>query len=477
MRLVGRASVVIIPPMTSSTACAWRVAVVGSGPAAFYTAEALMKSDHEVRVDLFERLPVPFGLVRGGVAPDHQKIKGVVKVYEKIAASPCFRFFGNVRIGSDLTIDDLAAHYHQICYAFGCESDQKLGIPGEELAGVSAATDFVGWYNGHPDHRAHHFDLSQTRRVAIVGNGNVAMDVARVLLAPPDALATTDIAEHAMPVLRASAVREVVLLGRRGPAQAAFSPTELEEIAHLPGLDVVVRPEEAELDPLSAAWLAKDGSRSQERNVRNLQEHAGKGLGSNPRKLRCRFLVAPVELRGTDDQLRSVRLQHMRLVAGDDGTPRPLPRDSFEDLDVDLVFKAIGYRGVPVPGVPFEAKKGIVPNVDGRVVEQPGSTVRTGHYCAGWCKRGPTGLIGTNSLCAKATVESMRTDHADGRQLSPTHGDITQLLQQRGIDAVTWADWQRLDTYERRQGEAAGKVRQKVTDAAEMLRVLRSLRG
>jgi ferredoxin--NADP+ reductase len=214
-----------------------------------------------------------------------------------------------------------------------------------------------------------------------------------------------------------------------------------------------VRPEEAELDPLSAAWLAKDGSRSQERNVRNLQEHAAKGLGSNPRKLRCRFLVAPVELRGTDDQLRSVRLQHMSLGAGDDGTPRPKARE------------------------PFEAKKGIVPNVDGRVVEQPGSAVRTGHYCAGWCKRGPTGLIGTNSLCAKATVESMRTDHADGRQLAPTHGDITQLLQQRGIDAVTWADWQRLDAYERQQGEAAGKVRQKVTDAAEMLRVLRSLRG
>lgn len=463
--------------MQSSTDGTWRVAVVGSGPAAFYTAEALMKSGPAVQVDLFERLPVPFGLVRGGVAPDHQKIKGVVKVYEKIAAAPGFRFFGNVRIGSDLTIEDLAAHYHQICYAFGCESDQKLGIPGEELAGVFAATDFVGWYNGHPDHRAHHFDLSQTRRVAIVGNGNVAMDVARVLLAPPDALAGTDIAEHAMPVLRASAVREVLLLGRRGPAQAAFSPTELEEIAHLPDLDVVVRPDEAELDALSAAWLAKAGTRSQERNVRNLLAHAANGGGGRAKKLRCRFLVAPVELRGTDDQLRSVRLQHMSLVAGDDGTPRPKARDSFEDLDVDLVFKAIGYRGVPVPGVPFEAKKGIVPNVDGRVVEQVGGAVRTGHYCAGWCKRGPTGLIGTNSLCAKATVEMMKADHEAGHQLAPTRGDIGTLLQQRGLDAVTWADWQRLDAYERQQGEAAGKVRQKVVDAAEMLRVLRSQRG
>ncbi|MBL8728329.1 MAG: FAD-dependent oxidoreductase [Planctomycetes bacterium] len=455
----------------------WRVAVVGSGPSAFYTAEALFKAAPNVQVDLFDRLPVPFGLVRGGVAPDHQKIKSVVKVYDKIAASPGFRFFGNVCVGRDLHVADLAGRYHQIVYAYGCESDQKLGTPGEELAGVHSATEFVGWYNAHPDHRDRTFDLARAERVALVGNGNVAMDVARVLLASPDELAATDIADHALATLRHSRVREVVLLGRRGPAQAAFSPKEIEEIAELRDVDVVVSAADARLDPLSAEWLARDGARSQQRNVKFLQDRAALGPGTRPKQLVCRFLVAPTELLGDAGRLRAVRVQHMQLVADADGTPRPRPAGTSEELAADLLFKAIGYRGVPLPGVPFDEKKGIVPNVDGRVVESPGGAVRVGHYVAGWCKRGPTGLIGTNSLDAKATVEGMLADRSAGRTLPAKGGDVTELLASRHIDAVSWHDWQRLDAWEQEQGRSRGKLRHKLPSIEQLMQVVRELRG
>lgn len=456
----------------------WRVAIVGSGPSAFYTAEALFKAaPGEAAVDLFDRLPVPFGLVRGGVAPDHQNIKGVVKVYNKIAATPGFRFLGNVRVGETATVADLAAHYHQIVYAFGCESDQKLGVPGEDLAGVYSATDFVGWYNSHPDHRHHRFDLARAERVALVGNGNVAMDVARILLASPDELAKTDIADHALAVLRQSHVREVVLLGRRGPAQAAFSPKEIEEIAELPDVDVVVAPADAHVDPMSAEWLAREGARSQQRNVEFLQSRVAFGEGQRPKKLRCRFLVGPTELLGEHGRLAAVRVQHMELVAAADGTPRPRPRGTSETLRADLLFKAIGYRGVPCPGVPFDEQKGIVPNVDGRVVERPGGAVRVGHYAAGWCKRGPTGLIGTNSADAKATVEAMKADRADGRLLQPTGHDLLPVLRARGIDVVSWEDWQRLDAWEIAEGQRRGKLRHKLASNDELLQQIRRLRG
>jgi ferredoxin/flavodoxin---NADP+ reductase len=471
------------PSSKSSRAMPFRVAVVGSGPAAFYTAEALFKSDDQLpeaerglRVDLFDRLPVPFGLVRGGVAPDHQNIKGVIKVYDKIAANPGFRFFGNVCLGRDVSVADLNDHYHQIVYAFGCESDQRLSLDGEDLRGVYAATDFVGWYNGHPDHQHHVFDLARAERVALVGNGNVAMDVARILLADPEELAKTDIADHALPVLRASRVREVVLLGRRGPAQAAFSPKEIEEIQSLPDVEVLVDEGEAALDDLSASWLEQEGARSQQRNVKFLQERAAAGPTGTKKVLRCRFFVAPTALRGNGGKLAGMRIGRMKLVADADGTPRPKPTGEHEDLDVDLLFKAIGYRGVPVPGVPYDERKGIVPNVDGRVAEAPGGATRVGHYAAGWCKRGPTGLIGTNSLDAKATVEAMRADRAAAATLQPAKTDITTLLQHKGIDAVTWRDWQRLDQWERTEGERRGKLRHKLSNVDEILRVVRELR-
>jgi ferredoxin--NADP+ reductase len=455
---------------------AWRVAVVGSGPSAFYAAEALLKHGVQ-RVDMFERLPVPFGLVRGGVAPDHQNIKGVVKVYEKVAEQPQFRFFGNVRVGRDVQVGELAAAYHQIVYAFGCESDTKLGVPGEDLHGVHSATEFVGWYNAHPDFRDRTFDLSRAHRVALVGNGNVAMDVARVLLSSPDRLANTDIADYALETLRQSRVREVVLLGRRGPAQAAFSPKEIEEIAELPEVDVVVTPDEAKLDELSTEWLEHKAARSQQRNVKFLQQQVERGEGTQAKKLRCRFLVAPTELHGEAGRLQSVTVQHMQLVAAGDGTPRPKARGSSEEIAADLLFKAIGYRGVPLNGVPFDEGKGIVPNVEGRVVEAPGGAVRTGHYAVGWCKRGPTGLIGTNSPDAKATVEAMKADRDAGKVLRVATDDVAALLKSRNVDVVDWPDWQRFDAWERRRGEALGKLRHKLADVAEMMRTIRELRS
>ena len=456
----------------------WRVAIVGSGPAAFYTAEALFKSGVDgVTVDLFDRLPVPFGLVRGGVAPDHQKIKGVVKVYDKIAANQGFRFFGNVCLGRDIQVEDLNAHYHQVVYAFGCESDSKLNVEGEDLAGVYAATDFVGWYNGHPDHRHHQFDLHNAKRVALVGNGNVAMDVARILLASPDELAKTDIAEHSLETLRKSTVEEVVLLGRRGPAQAAFSPKEIAEIAALPNADVVITKKDAAIDELSAAWLAKDAARSNQRNADFCTKQAELGEGEQPKKMRCRFLVSPTALHGQDGKLTSVSIDHMQLQADDSGTPRPRPTGESEQVPIDLLFKAIGYRGEPVPGVPFEDRKGIVPNEAGRVVEKLGGDVRVGHYATGWCKRGPTGLIGTNSLDAKDTVAGMLADYEAQNLISPSKDDIAPLLAERAIDAVTWADWQRLDAWERKEGESRGKLRHKLTSIEELMTVIAELRN
>lgn len=455
----------------------WRVAVVGSGPAAFYTAEALFKSGVPgVAVDLFDRLPVPFGLVRGGVAPDHQKIKSVVRVYDKIAAHEGFRFFGNVCLGRDIQVEDLNAHYHQVVYAFGCESDTKLGLEGEDLGGVYAATDFVGWYNGHPDHRNHQFDLHNAKRVALVGNGNVAMDVARILLASPDELAKTDIAEHSLETLRKSTVEEVILLGRRGPAQAAFSPKEIAEIAAIPHIDVVVTKADATLDALSQAWLEQEGAKSQQRNVAFCTAQAELGEGEQPKKLRCRFLVSPSALHGDNGRLRAVTVAHMQLQADASGTPRPRATGTSEEIDVDLLFKAIGYRGEPVAGVPFDDRNGIVANVAGRVVEQVGGEVRVGHYAAGWCKRGPTGLIGTNSLDAKDTVVAMHADYQAGKLLQPSQADISVLLQERAIDAVTWADWQRLDQWEQQQGESRGKLRHKLTSIEELMTVIADLR-
>jgi ferredoxin--NADP+ reductase len=457
----------------------WRVAIVGAGPSAFYAAEAVFKqAGGAARVDVFDRLPTPFGLVRYGVAPDHQNIKAVVRMYDKIAATPGFRFVGNTALGRDFDVAELAAHYDQIVYAFGASGSQKLGVAGEDLSGVHAASDFVGWYNGHPDHREHAFDLARARRVAVVGNGNVALDVARILLAPPDALAATDIAPPALAALRGSGVQEVLLLGRRSVAEASYAPKEMEEIAELPGVDVLIAPADAHVDDASRAWLAANGARSQTRNVEFAAAQVGRGDGSQPRKLRLRFRVAPAALHGRDGRLVGMALQPMALQPGPDGAPRARPHGPTSDVAVDLVLVAIGYRGSAVPGVPHDPAKGTVRNVDGRVVDEHGAA-RVGEYAVGWCKHGPVGLIGTNSLDAKEVVARMAADRAAGATLAGAarERDLVATLRARGVDIVDWRDWQRLDAWEQREGAAHGAVRRKLDDVDATMQQVRTLRA
>ncbi|MHC5062887.1 MAG: FAD-dependent oxidoreductase [Planctomycetota bacterium] len=456
-----------------------RVAVVGSGPSAFYAVEALFKEEGlHVAVDVFDRLPTPYGLVRGGVAPDHQKIKSVVKVYEKIAANEGFRFFGNVKLGRDVQVEDLLARYHQVIYAVGNESDRRMGIPGEDLKGVFSATEFVGWYNGHPDFRDREFDLAGASQVAVVGNGNVAMDVSRIMVEDCEVLAKTDIADYAVRALETCKVDTVHLLGRRGPAQAAFSPKEIQEINKLEHVDVVVSERDGTLDDVSRDWMDQQSKGSIQRNVQFLTDQIAVGEGSQPKKVRCRFLVSPVEFLGDEEgHLRAVRIQHSELYLDEWGTPRPKGIEEFEEVPVQLAFKAVGYRGVPVMGVPFDERRGVIPNKDGRVLESADEPVLPRQYVVGWAKRGPTGLIGTNSPDSKATVAMMIEDLPGLEAEIDVRPEATvELLREKDIDFVSYQDWQALDRHEKAEGEKSGKVRQKVSDIGEMMEVVRSAR-
>jgi ferredoxin--NADP+ reductase len=452
-----------------------RVAIVGAGPAGFYAAEALLKQKELVsRIDFFNRLPTPYGLVREGVAPDHQSIKGVTRVYDKLAAGESVRYFGNVTFGSDVSHEDLKRHYDQIVYAVGAQSDRRMGIPGEDLEGSLPATVFVAWYNGHPDYCDEQFDLSH-ERVIVVGNGNVAMDVTRILATDPDELATSDIADHALEALRASKVREVVMLGRRGPAQAAFTTPELKEFGELQGVDVVVDPADVELDEMSAASLADDKTAS--RNVDLLKSYAARGTTGAPRRIVMRFLASPVEVIGGEGgRVKAVKVERNQLVQSPDGSLRPKGTGEFETLETGLILRSVGYKGTPLPGVPFNDATGTIPNVAGRVTSQrDGSTVH-GEYVVGWAKRGPSGVIGTNKPDAAATVAVMVEDL--GRLPGATSDeDITALLRERGVDFVSYADWKRLDAHETSQGAAQGRPRVKETRVEEMMAIIRRGRG
>lgn len=455
-----------------------RVAVVGSGPSGFYAIGALFKSEHEVEVDLFDRLPTPFGLVRGGVAPDHQKIKNVIRVYDKTAAHENFRFFGNVKVGRDVSVAELLELYDQVVLAVGNESDRAMGVPGEELEGVYSATEFVGWYNGHPDFQDRSFGLDSATRVGVIGNGNVAMDVTRILAQSPDDLASTDITDTALETLRHSAVRDIYILGRRGPAQAAFSTKEIKEIGELETATLCIDEDAVALDELSSSWLETQ-PKSSTRNVDYLKEKAGAEPGDG-RNVHCRFLVSPMEFLGEGGKLRGVRIQHNELFAADDGTPRPRGTDREEEIELDLVFKAVGYRGVPLEGVPFHERWGIVHNDQGRVLEGEEGAAIPRLYVVGWAKRGPSGLIGTNGPDSQATVAKMLEDLdtlAGEAGVARAPEGIVALLESRGVDWVTYEDWQKLDAEEVRRGEAKGKVREKFTDIHSMMTAIGELRG
>jgi ferredoxin--NADP+ reductase len=450
-----------------------RVAVIGAGPTGFYTAEHLFKrKELAVEVDMYDRLPTPFGLVRAGVAPDHQKIKSVTSVFTRTAKKPGFRFFGNVEVGRDITLQALKDHYHVIVFCTGAQTDRNLDIPGSDLEGHHPATEFVAWYNGHPDFCDYEFDLTQ-EKVTVIGVGNVAIDVARILCLTPAELARTDIADYAMEALSNSSVKEVTILGRRGPAQAAFTTPEVKELGELEDTDVFVLPEEAALDPLSEAALAASSDRGTARKVEILQSYAENEPTGKSRQLILRFLVSPVELYGDENgHVSGLRLVKNELYATDTGSLRPRATDEFEDIEAGLVFRSIGYRGVPVVDVPFNDSWGVILNHEGRVIDAESKQPVLGLYTAGWIKRGPSGVIGTNKPDALETVEHIVEDVAAGKLLSPAYPQAEaaeQMVLQAQADVFTFADWETLDALEVARGEEQGRPRVKFTSVEEML--------
>ncbi len=467
-----------------------RIAVIGSGPAGFYAAGHLLKDGvggHSINlyVDMLERLPTPWGLVRSGVAPDHPKIKSVTRVYEKTAAHPRFRYYGNVTFGEHVSREDLLAHYHAIVYATGSPSDRPLGIPGEDLPGSHAATEFVGWYNGHPDHTDLEFDLLSAERAVVVGNGNVALDVARMLVLAPEELAPTDTADHALEVLSRSRVREVVILGRRGPAQAAFTNPELLELGELAGADVIV--DRAELDrALAVADPTAEEDITCRRNVEILSDYAARPPKGHDKRIVLRFLLSPAAfLPDEHGRLGAVELIRNELVEAPGGGLRAQPTDERETIAAGLAFRAIGYRGIPLPGVPFDERSATIPNRAGRVLDPASGAPLPGEYVVGWIKRGPSGVIGTNKKDAQETVDAMLADLApagDGgapaSERGPAHvptapdaDALEELLRARQPDLVTYSGWEAIDRHERALGEPAGRPRVKLTRIEELLEV------
>ncbi len=446
------------------------VAIIGSGPSGFFAADGLLKQG-AARVDMFDRLPTPYGLVRGGVAPDHQKIKNVVKVFEKCAQLPGFRFFGNVNFGSDLVLSELLSLYHAVIFAVGAKSDRKLGVPGEDLTGSDPATAFVGWYNDHPDYSHYHFDLPQSK-VAVIGVGNVAIDVTRVLAHDPDSIRETDIADYALEALRKSQVKEIHLIGRRSLAQAAFTDMEIRELCHLPGADLVIDPQDVELDPLSLEDLEK-ADPAHKNNVRILTEQAKLGLGNKPKKIFLKFLRSPVEILGRDGKVAGLKLCKNKIYRDVDGTLKPRAQSEFEVINVERVFRSVGYMGEPLPGVPFNPKTGTIPNASGRVADFPAGKVLPGLYVVGWAKRGPSGVIGTNKPDALETVELLLQDRADlEKKTIPADGNLESLLKSKNVRSVSFSDWQYLDQLEQERGRQKGKVREKYSDIANMVAAL-----
>jgi ferredoxin/flavodoxin---NADP+ reductase len=451
-----------------------RAAIVGAGPSGFYAADQLLKSGFAV--DLFDALPTPYGLVRAGVAPDHPKIKSVIRVYAKTAANEAFRFFGGVSLGSDVSREELCARYHAVIYAVGTSTDNRLGIPGEDRPGSHAATDFVAWYNGHPHYADHMFDLNGGRAV-VVGNGNVAIDVARMLVLDPKELEPTDTADHALEAFGMAGVTEVILLGRRGPAQAAFTNPELRELGELARADVIVDPAQ-----LEGVEVPEDAEATKRRNVEILREYSQRTPSGKSHRLELRFLRSPLEIlgEGEDGPVTGVRLDINRLVAGEDGRVRAEPTGETEEIECGLVLRSIGYRGTPLAGIPFDDRRGLIRNQDGRVVSDDGPC--RGEYVVGWIKRGPTGVIGTNKKDAADTVARILEDAESGALGDPDPGlsdpdAVAAWLTERVPHHVTWEGWQMIDAYESSLGQPMGRPRVKLVRLAELLEASRGPAG
>jgi ferredoxin/flavodoxin---NADP+ reductase len=430
---------------------ALRVAVVGSGPAGFYAAGALLAADVPIEVDMIERLPTPWGLVRLGVAPDHPKIKSVSRAFEKIALQPGFRFFGNVELGRDIQHAELVDLYDAVVYAVGAQSDRRMGIPGEDLPGSWAATEFVAWYNGHPDFQHLEFDLSAERAV-VIGNGNVAVDVARMLALTSEELEPTDTTDAALDAFANAGIREIVMVGRRGPAQAAFTTPELQELGELAGADVIVDPSDLE--------DAEPHDTNSERNLAVLREYAAREPEGKPKRLALRFLLSPVAITG-EGRVEAIELARTRLVADPAGALRAVATDERETLSAGIVFRSVGYRGVALPGLPFDEDTGTIPNERGRVAP--------GVYVAGWIKRGPSGVIGTNKKDATETVELLLEDLRDAQHKGRSAAEVEAALLDRGVQLVVYEGWTSIDELERAAGEPLGRPRVKLCTWEDLL--------
>ncbi len=441
-----------------------RAAIVGAGPAGFYAADQLLKAGFEV--DLYDLLPTPFGLVRAGVAPDHPKIKSVTRIYAKTAQHEAFRFFGGVALGVDVAREELLARYHAVVYAVGTATDNRLGIPGEDRPGSHPATEFVAWYNGHPHYADHLFDLNGGRAV-VIGNGNVAIDVARMLVLDPGELAPTDTADHALDAFGMAGVTEVVLLGRRGPAEAAFTNPELRELGELKRADVIV-------DPDQLSDVAEPEDPTKRRNVELLREYSQRIPSGKSHRLELRFLRSPLEIlgEGSDGPVTGVRVAINRLIESADGRVGAEPTGEEEVIECGLVLRSIGYRGVPLAGIPFDERRGLIRNLGGRVVEDSGTC--RGEYAVGWIKRGPSGVIGTNKKDAADTAARIVEDAEAGALGEPVPEDsdaeaVAAWLRERVPDLVTWSDWEAIDAHESALGQPAGRPRVKLVRMAELI--------
>ncbi|MGD1237025.1 FAD-dependent oxidoreductase [Mycobacterium seoulense] len=449
----------------------YHVAIVGSGPSGFFAASSLLKAadaaeDIDVAVDMLEMLPTPWGLVRSGVAPDHPKIKSISKQFEKTAEDPRFRFFGNVVVGEHVQSSELAERYDAVVYAVGAQSDRALNIPGEDLPGSVAAVDFVGWYNAHPNFEQATPDLSGARAV-VVGNGNVALDVARILVTDPDVLGVTDIADHALDSLRPGGVEEVVILGRRGPLQTAFTTLELRELGDLEGVDVIVDP--AQLEGITDEDEAA-ADKTTKLNIKVLRDYAARAPRPGHRRIVFRFMTSPIEIKG-EGRVERIVLGRNQLVTDENGRVSAKDTGEREELPVQLVVRSVGYRGVPTPGLPFDDKSATIPNTAGRV---EGSR---NEYVVGWIKRGPTGVIGTNKKDSQETVDTLLADLDSAKggglaEFADDHADkLADWLASRQPKLVTSAHWEIIDRHERAAGEPHGRPRVKLPNLDELLRI------
>ena len=442
-----------------------RVAIVGSGPSGFYAAQPLLKSETSVIVDMYDRLPVPYGLVRYGVAPDHAKIKNVTNVYKRTAEQPGFSFMGNVNVGKDISVEELKKYYDAIIFTCGAETDRKLGVPGEDLEGSYTATEFVAWYNGHPDYRDRQFDLSGEVAV-IIGVGNVAMDVCRILCKTVDELKTTDIAQHALDVLAKSNIKEIHMVGRRGPAQAKFTPMEIREFGELTDCDPIVDPKDMEISEVSQTELDDPKNSANKKNFEILKAYSTREDTGKPKKFFIHFLESPAELVG-EGKVRKLIIEKNELV-GEPGKQKSKGTGVKSEMNCDILFRSVGYRGIAIEGVPFHEAWGIFPNKEGRITD--GDSVVPGLYTAGWIKRGPSGVVGTNKPDSEETVARLLEDVSHLTPCErPNTKAVLDLLNQKGVRVVSFDDWQKIDASEIERGQKIGKPREKYISVDEMI--------